>query len=386
MTTTTRREILTQAGLLAAGAVLGTHAEALGFRARYAPAAPVSLARCENYELPALLERMSKMMDQLGGLGAIANNKTVAVKVNLTGSAAGPVQGLSPARTYQVHPNVVLALSILLDKAGAKRIRIVEGSYTSQPIRELLGELGWNLSDFQKLHAPVEFEDTRYEGKVAPYVTVKVPGGGDLFPAYILNHSYVDCDSYVSIAKMKNHRDAGVTLAMKNNFGITPTALYGQGTKDEGSLSNRGSVIHAGTVRPPAGVPQELDPTTPRVAGYRVPRHVVDANGIRPIDLAFIDGIETVSGGEGPWWPELKPIQPHLLVAGKNAVCTDSIATVCMGYDPQAKSGTSTFPGDNHLELANRRGLGTNDPARIEVVGLSLAEARYPFVWTPPKS
>ena len=39
-----------------------------------------------------------------------------------------------------------------------------------------------------------------------------MPGGGSLFPAYLLNHSYVDCDVYVSLAKMKKHVTAGVSL------------------------------------------------------------------------------------------------------------------------------------------------------------------------------
>jgi hypothetical protein len=35
--------------------------------------------------------------------------------------------------------------------------------------------------------------------------------------------------------------------------------------------------------------------TSPRRPTFHVPRHTVDALGIRPIDPAFIDGIETVS-------------------------------------------------------------------------------------------
>lgn len=66
-----------------------------------------------------------------------------------------------------------------------------------------------------------------------------------------------------------------------------------------------------------------------------MPRHTVDAVGIRPIDLAIIDGIETVSGGEGPWL-KLASQAPGLLLAGRNAVCTDAVATAVMGYDPAA--------------------------------------------------
>ena len=52
-----------------------------------------------------------------------------------------------------------------------------------------------------------------------------MPGGGLLFPSYHLNHSYRDCDVFVSLAKMKEHSTAGITLSMKNSFGITPASI-----------------------------------------------------------------------------------------------------------------------------------------------------------------
>ena len=105
--------------------------------------------------------------------------------------------------------------------------------------------------------------------------------------------------------------------------------------------------------------------------------------GIRPIDLTIIDGIETVSGGEGPWVPGLAVKKPGLLLAGRNAVCTDAVATAVMGYDPMAARATGPFPGDNHLAMAAALGLGTNDPKEIEVLGVPLKDALYPFHWEP---
>jgi uncharacterized protein (DUF362 family) len=229
----------------------------------------------------------------------------------------------------------------------------------------------------------VEFEDTRNLGAGRRYHELKVPWGGSLFPAYHVNHSYNDCDVYVSLAKLKNHATAGVTLGMKNNFGVTPIALYGQHEPDERSTSARVAIFHEGRERPADGLPQERAPESPRRPTYRVPRHTVDAVGIRPIDLVIIDGIETVSGGEGPWLKDLAVQEPGLLLAGRNPVCTDAVATAVMGYDPMAAPGTGPFPGDNHLALAASLGLGTNDTKQVEVVGLSLKEALHPFDWEP---
>jgi uncharacterized protein (DUF362 family) len=344
---------------------------------------PVSIARCKDYDAEVVLRELRTMTDQLGGLGKLVAGKTVAVKVNLTGDPRSQALGLPAGRSFQVHPVVVHATAALLDRAGARRIRFLEGTYRNGTIEEFFRDAGWDLNALSALKAAVEFEDTRNLGRGSRYHEVKVPWGGFLFPAYHLNHSYVDCDVYISLAKLKNHATAGVTLGIKNNFGVTPTALYGQREPNERTTSNRAKIFHAGTDRPADGLPQELDPSSPRRPSYRVPRHTVDSIGIRPIDLTIIEGVETISGGEGPWNRDIALQKPGLLLAGLNPVCTDAVATAVMGYDPMAAAATGPFPGDNHLALAASVGLGTHDPNAIEVVGLSLKEARYPFGWEP---
>jgi len=353
---------------------------------RAAPArasAPVAIARCKGYAPDAVLRQLRAMMDQLGGLEGLVSGKTVAVKVNLVGDVRQEALGKPAHRTYQVYPTVVLALAELLDRAGARRLRFLESTHQTEPFDQYLRAAGWDLDALTARKSPVEFEDTRNLGQGRRYHERKVPWGGSLFPAYHVNHTYVDCDVFVSLAKLKNHATAGVTLGMKNNFGVTPIALYGQREPDERSTSARVAIFHEGRERPADGLPQEVDPGSPRRPTYRVPRHTVDAVGIRPIDLVILDGIETVSGGEGPWIKGLAVQEPGLLIAGRNPVCTDAVATAVMGYDPMATPGTGPFPGDNHLALAAALGLGTNDPKEVEVVGLSLEQARHPFGWEP---
>jgi uncharacterized protein (DUF362 family) len=346
------------------------------------PSLPVSIARCKDYNPETVLQQLTSMMDQLGGLDKLVAGKTVAVKVNLTGNIKQPALGLPGSRTYHVHPNVVMATATLLDRAGARRIRFLECTYQLGEFEPYLRDGGWDLNALGALKAAVDYEDTRNLGKGKKYHEVKVPWGGSLFPAYHLNHSYVDCDVYVSLAKLKNHATAGVTMGIKNNFGITPPALYSHHEPNEKATSARMALFHSGQERPADGLPQEVDPKSPRKPTYRVPRHTVDSIGIRPIDLTIIDGIETVSGGEGPWL-ELALQKPGLLLAGRNPVCTDAVATAVMGYDPMAAPATGVFPGDNHLAMAAKLGLGTHNPKEIEVVGLSINEALHPFGWLP---
>jgi uncharacterized protein (DUF362 family) len=376
-----RREFLWGSAAVAGAAALGLRGTGRLAAAPSAPSSPVSIARCQAYDFETVLGQLRTMMDQLGGLRKLVAGKTVCVKVNLTGDPHQQTLGLPASRTYHTHPHVVRAAATLLDEAGARRIRIVETTYQKSPLEDLVKDVGWDLQALSALSAKVEYEDTRNLGKGKRYHEVKVPWGGSLYPAYLLNHSYVDCDVYVSLAKLKNHATAGVTLSMKNNFGITPTAFYSQHEHNEQSRSARVEVFHKGKVKPADGVPPELA-DTPRQPSHRVPRHTVDAVGIRPIDLAIIDGIETVSGGEGPWL-KLARQTPGLLLAGRNPVCTDAVATAVMGYDPTAAEGTGPFPGTNHLALAAGLGVGTNKPEDIEVRGLSLKEARHPFGWEP---
>ena len=97
-----------------------------------------------------------------------------------------------------------------------------------------------------------------------------MPKGGHLFPAFDLNHSYQDCDVFVSIAKLKEHMTAGITLSMKNCFGITPCTIYGDGApENEPGLVPRGGrfPIHSGSRQVSKSSPGEIDPKSPREGG-----------------------------------------------------------------------------------------------------------------------
>ena len=116
----------------------------------------------------------------------------------------------------------------------------------------------------------------------------------------------------------------------------------------------------------------------------RVPRIITDLCAARPIHLAIIDGITAMSGGEGSWCggaAELRLTTPGVLIAGLDPVATDTVGTAVMGFaNPRAPRGTEPFDhSENHLLSAEQAGLGTADLARIDVRGLPLAKAVYPY-------
>jgi uncharacterized protein (DUF362 family) len=338
---------------------------------------------CADYG-PQVAATLRTMFDQLGGLETMVRGKTVAIKLNLTGDADGRLGYLPPGITHWVHPDVVGATVHLLARAGASRIRLLESPMsTAEPLEEFLLQANWEPRDFLSAGARVEFENTNYLGFGKKYSRFMVPGGGLMFKGYDLNHSYEDCDVFVSLAKLKEHVTAGVTLTMKNCFGITPCTIYGDGSPaDEPSrlpVGGRGP-FHDGNRLPSKSAPPIVDHGGSKDGGYRVPRVVTDLVAARPVHLAIIDGIHTMKGGEGPWVPEGRHVRPGLLIAGTNCVSTDAVGTALMGFNPMADRGTPPFETcDSTLRLAEQLGLGTRDLRQIEVVGTPIARARFDF-------
>lgn len=374
----TRRELL---ALAASTPVASTKS----LLAKEAPTAPVSIAKCRSYD-EDLAATLSTMFNQIGGLGRLVKNKTVTIKLNLTGSPGLRFQGKPLGSTHYTHPKTIMAMVHLLDQAGARRIRLVESAWaTSGPLEEYMLDSGWNVRAIQSISPKLEFENTNALGKGKKYSRLKTANGGYIFPAYDLNHAYEDTDVFMSMAKLKNHATCGVTLSMKNIFGITPASIYGDDAGVDGPNENPGSgrvsVCHLGKRGPAKTAPQEKDPNSSRQPGYRMPRIVAELVTARPIDIAFIDGVETMAGGEGPWIRKnLRWVQPGVLLLGTNPVTTDAVATAVMGYDPRADRGTTPFNDcDNTMKLAEALGAGTTDLKRIEVVGQPIEAVKFPF-------
>jgi uncharacterized protein (DUF362 family) len=349
---------------------------------RTLPAAPVAVAQCAGYGAAAH-QALATLFDRVG-VARMVKGKTVAVKLNMTGHADDSLGSLPKGQTYWVNPDIIGSAVSLLSSAGARRIRLLESSLSpSGSLEEFMQRAGWNPRDFASAGANVEFEDTNYAGTGGNYVRLVVPGGGLLFPAYDVNPSYHDCDVYVSLAKLKEHATAGVTLSMKNSFGIPPVTIYGADAGvDEPARVAGGSrsMLHDGSRQPSKTALPENNPGSPRQPGYRVPRVTVDLALARPIHLAIIDGISTAAGGEGPWVRRCRPVHAGVLIAGTNPVTTDAVATALMGFDPMAERGTAPFEGcDSTLQLAENAGLGTRDLKKIEVIGVPVSKALVNF-------
>ncbi len=387
-----RRFIVTSSGALA-GAALGTAgwgelkaAEGVAPQTRIpdrsaqAPSSPVALLKCASYEPQVFRAALKRCFDLLGGVNQLVNDRTVAVKLNLTGLSWKPVFGLPAQETYQTQPNTVAALCALLVEAGARKIVLLENLYWDKPFEQVLAEAGWDVKTIQSAGGHrVSFEDTRNRGQFPGYSRFKVPWGGFMYPAFDLNQRFEKCDVLISLAKLKQHATAGITGAVKNCFGNTPTALYGDTAPDEKGLIHRAAMFHGGDKKVPGGVPAELGHGLPKRSTVRVPHITADIFGARSADLSIVEGVRTIRGGEGHWNEGIGLMNPKVLLVGRNGVCTDAVATAVMGFDPQAPQGKAPFPGSNHLQLLAQAGVGTNDLKRIEIRGAPIKDVLCPF-------
>jgi uncharacterized protein (DUF362 family) len=387
----TRRDWLAVSGL-AASALSAARAQAAPQPpARTTPAAAVAVAKVASYD-EDLVAQFRKMFDQVGGIQNQVQGKTVAIKVNLSGG--NRFEGYTAGETHWVHPKVVGAVTAVLGQLGAKRIRILEsagGRRRDGKLEDKLLQGGWDVAALRNAAPLVEFEDTDGLGFGKQYSSFKVTTKPYIFPAFQLNHSYEDCDFFVSLGKAKNHEEMGVTMSIKNMFGVTPTALYG----------GRERIFHYGQVQAPSGAPAELDPQSNRYEGWRLPRILVDILGARPIDLAINDAIVSTVGGEGPWVLGARPIKPGLLVVGRNCVNTDAVTMATMGYNPRAGrheapyrlyKGPANHPkeqltpagetfqyADNMMLLGEAVGIGSADLDKIDVRGAAIKDAMFEY-------
>jgi uncharacterized protein (DUF362 family) len=190
-------------------------------------------------------------------------------------------------------------------------------------------------------HVPLlkEYGVTLVEGDQPPFKVCPVPGGGAMFRQYVLPQSAVDSDAFVSVSKMKSHAFMGVTLCLKNLFGLPPLPPFGRA---------RAYFHHI----------------------IRLPYVLVDLGRIVDPALNIIDGLVGQSGRE--WGGEGRIADT--LVAGDHVVATDVCGAYLMGFDPLTDWPNQPFVRDRSaMRVADEVGYGTVDLSRIDFESELLA-------------
>jgi uncharacterized protein (DUF362 family) len=179
-----------------------------------------------------------------------------------------------------------------------------------------------------------EFNVPYIDGREDKVAWVNVPGGGQMFEKYPIPQSCADADEIISVQKIKNHAFMGVTLTMKNLFGLVPLEPGGR----------------------PRGYYHHL---------VRMPYMLADLGRIFNPALNILDGLVCQAGQE--WGPGDHPRICNTLVAGDHTIATDAFTAYLMGHDPQSDWLTPPFHRDrNSLLVAAEGGYGTVDLEEID--------------------
>ena len=156
---------------------------------------------------------------------------------------------------------------------------------------------------------------------------VRVPGGGLMFEKYPVLQSVLDADEVISVQKLKNHQFMGITLCLKNLFGLMPIEPEGR----------------------PRWYYHHL---------VRMPYMLADLGRLYNPALNVLDAMVTQAGME--WGPGDHPRICNALIAGDQVIATDACGAYLMGHDPQADWYTPPFHRDrNALLIAAQNGFGT---------------------------
>ncbi len=286
----TRRGLLV--GAVAAG---GLGAKFVNDRFERGFRAEVFVARATSYHED--LER--PITDGLRALGLSpdwARGKSILLKPNL-------VEPSHVAPHINTHPAVVRAVASVFRSWGAREVIVAEGQGHCRDTDYVLEQstLGPALIEDRLPFVDLNHEDVFTVANRLKFTSL---------PSLSLPIALKQADLIVSLPKMKTHHWAGVTLSMKNLFGVMPGVVYGWPK----------NVLHH------AGIPQSI----------------LDINAaVRP-HLAIVDGIVAMEG-DGPIMGT--PRNAGLLVIGTNFPAVDATCARLMGIDPWAISYLSSSSG-----------------------------------------
>lgn len=245
--------------------------------------------------------------------------KKVLLKPNLVGP--------DPLGVTNTHPAVIAASRESVLRLGAAQVLIGEGPALDRDTEAILESIG--LRHYAGPLAGV-FVDLNVDDVERVLLKTTASRLKELY----LPKTVLGADFVISMPKLKTHHWAGVTLSLKNMFGIVPGSCYGWPK----------NVLHW------AGIDSAI----------------LDINAaVRP-DFAIVDGIVGMEGN-GPIQGE--PKNSGVLILGDDPVAVDATCCRVMGLLPEKV---------RYLTQAGIL-LGHIQPDKIQQLGESIASVRTPF-------
>ena len=300
----TRRQVL----IGALGASIAGIAGARAWQHYRQPLARVTTLRHAAYDAD-LSRHLQEGLERYPAVLSRARSGRVVLKPNFV--------EYHPGRPINTDVRLVGSLAEAFQRLGAAEVVVAEGPGHLRDT-ELITR-GSGLADvLRDLRVP--FVDLN----VDPGVPTALPHDKTGFGRLSLAATALSADVLVSVAKLKTHHWAGVTLTMKNLFGVVPSAIYGW---------PKNPLHHAG-----------------------IPESILDIWDAVRLDLGVIDGIVGMEG-DGPIMGTARPV--GVVVMGDNLPAVDATGARLMGLRPERVE---------YLARSVPLG-GTLNPARIEILG-----------------
>jgi uncharacterized protein (DUF362 family) len=313
----TRREFLF--GTLGGGIFAVSGGSLIGGCAKWGLGAETFIARAASYEAD-LASIILSGLKELGVKPSEIKGKRILLKPNLV----EPHAGFGHINT---HPFVVRGAAEAFLRLGASKVLVAEGPGHSRDSFLVLEESG--LADVL-VEDRIPFVDLNYDtGYTVPNTGRYTRLATLTFPVSLRQADWV-----VSLAKMKTHHWAGVTLSMKNLFGVMPGSYYGWPK----------NVLH-----------QE-----------GIEKCILDINTTLRPNFAIIDGIVGMEG-DGPIMGN--PRNTGVLLMGRNLLSVDATGARIMGIDPRKVPYLAEASGN----------LGTIHEMFIRQRGETIASVRTDF-------
>lgn len=226
-----------------------------------------------------------------------------------------------------VHPDLLRKVIRYVKQYNPSRIVVAAGA-GGAPTKRVFDEIGFSKIIKEEM---VEFIDLNF----GPYTEIQL--SSKKVPSTKINKLFEEADIHISFTPIKMHKEATVSLGIKNI-----------------ALSWPPSEIH-GTPKTQLGIHEDL-------------HDFIYAMGeIFPIDITILTGMNGMYG-TGP--SDGKPVHSDLIIAGTDPVATDAVGARVMGFLPQAVQ---------YLFRLYRRGIGEADVKAMDMRGIPLVQAEETF-------
>ncbi len=268
----------------------------------------------------SLLDTLRRGVDAMGGISKyVKPGDTVFIKPNLTAGMPASTGGTTDVYFAEAVVELVKEAKpgrILVGECSGNESRSIESltncGYIEMGKRQNVEVLDLDKAEFVDVH----IENPRYRDVVH------------------LPKSLMEADVFISLPVLKNHVSVGITVSIKNSFGLVP---------DDDKLNAHRE-----------GVVEEV---------------LVDIAKARCADLVFADGrlgAEGIAGGTN----FEKPIAANVILVGNDPVAVDAVSARVMDQNPCVR----------HIQWAAMDGVGNNDLDYIRLHGLSIEEAKVHFM------